>query len=46
MMTRVWREIGELEAKGKFADSGAIMRKHWKPLKEKLAKKVCFDEEI
>ncbi len=46
LMTRVWNEVAELEAKGKFADFGAITRKHWKPIKEKLAKKVCFDEEI
>jgi len=45
-MKRTWKEIKETEAKGQFADFGAVVNKHWKPIREKLAKKECFDEEI
>lgn len=46
VMIRAWKEAKAIEAKGQFADFGAIAKKHWKPIKEKLAKKKCFDEEV
>ncbi len=46
VMKKVWEEVKEIEAKGEFADFGAIAKKHWEPMKEKLAKKKCFEEEV
>lgn len=46
VMKRVWREVKEIEARGEFADFGKVVDKHWLPMREKLAKKICFDEEV
>lgn len=46
VMRRVWKEVGELEAKGQFADYKEIVNKNWAKLKPKLEKKECFVEEV
>ncbi len=46
IMIRVWKEVAEKEAKGQFADFKKITSKHWERIRPKLAKKVCFDEEV